>query len=219
MISIIIRTYNNEQFIAKAVESALKQEFTDYEVIVVNDGSTDRTAQILATFTDKRLQIITQENRGMIEAGYKGLESAKGEFLLFLDGDDEAEPLLLKELHGAIEKNKKAAFAYSDYYEADETKKTQRIVSCQNIFNTLACGILFRTAIVKAVGFWERGLIFPEYDLLIRIREHHVGVHVAKPLYMYRRHPHSFTANEKMVEEGKKQLFAKYGVIEGFKEY
>ena len=219
MISIIIRTYNNETFLQKAVESALRQEHPDFEVIAINDGSTDNTANILHSLNDSRLKVFHQKNKGMIEAGYQGLQKAQGEYVIFVDGDDEALPNMLTELQQVLSQHPETSFAYGDYDELDLTTGKKKEVSCKNIFNTLACGILFKKKILEKIGFWEKGMIFPEYDLLIRMLKEHKGVHVAKPLYIYRRHLHSFTADKKRVEEGKKELEVKYGPIPGFKEY
>ena len=219
MISIIIRTYNNETFLQKAVESALRQEHPDFEVIAINDGSTDNTENILHSLNDSRLKVFHQKNKGMIEAGYQGLQKAQGEYVIFVDGDDEALPNMLTELQQVLSQHPETSFAYGDYDELDLTTGKKKEVSCKNIFNTLACGILFKKKILEKIGFWEKGMIFPEYDLLIRMLKEHKGVHVAKPLYLYRRHPHSFTADKKRVEEGKRELEAKYGLISGFKEY
>lgn len=219
MISIIIRTYNNEGFIQKVVESALQQDYPDFEVIVIDDGSTDNTAAILNSLHDRKLKIIHQENKGMIEAGYQGFRLAQGNEIIFVDGDDEALPGLLRELQSALVQHPENSFAYGDYYELDLSSGKKKEVSCKNIFNTLACGILFQKKVLEKAGFWDRTMIFPEYDLLIRLQKEDKGVHVAKPLYLYQRHPHSFTANKRRVQEGKKQLIAKYGPLPGFKEY
>lgn len=219
MISLIIRTFNNEKFIEKAVMSALNQNFNDYEVVVINDGSTDNTKKILNSFSHPKLRIIHQENQGMIKAGYAGLRESKEDYVIFLDGDDEFKTNTLSELFTALRQNLEKGFSYSDYDEIDLRNENKKIVSCQNIFNTLACGILFRRTVLNEVGFWDRKFIFAEYDLLIRIMKKYPGVHVAKPLYVYNRHENSFTANKEKVEQGKQQLFVKYGFFEWFKEY
>lgn len=219
MISLIIRTVNNEKFIEKSVKSAIDQDFKDYEIIVINDGSTDNTRNILESFSNDKLRIIHQENKGMIEAGYSGLRQSRGKYIIFLDGDDEYDINALSELYQAIQKDKNYAFSYCDYREVDLRTGDIKTVSCKNIFNVLACGILFKKSVLDELGFWDRNFIFAEHDLLLRIMAKYKGVHVPKPLYIYNRHEKSFTADKKKVEEGKKQLFAKYGFIEGFKEY
>lgn len=86
-VSVVVTTYNQETFIAAAIESVLAQTFSDYEVIVVDDGSTDRTPQELARF-EGRARIIRQPNQGIAGSRNTGIRQATGEFLAFLDGDD-----------------------------------------------------------------------------------------------------------------------------------
>ncbi|HLC96352.1 MAG TPA: glycosyltransferase [Candidatus Nanoarchaeia archaeon] len=216
MISIIIRTFNNEEFISESVESALNQDSADFEVVVINDGSTDNTSKILKQFNDPRLKIIHQENCGMIEAAYRGLEQAKGDCVFFLDGDDILTPDALTCLWDALKKSS-AGFAYGDYYELKKGEK--KYVSLKNIFNSLACGILWKRSVIEKVGFWDRSFILPEYDFLIRVMQKYKGAHVPKPLYTYRRHGTSMTADKNKVKQAQKQIFDKYGPLPGFKEY
>lgn len=86
-VSVIIPTYNRGSLISRAVESVLAQTFTDYELIVVDDGSTDQTQQVLAKFK-KRIRYIFQENSGVSAARNHGIREATGEYIAFLDSDD-----------------------------------------------------------------------------------------------------------------------------------
>jgi glycosyltransferase involved in cell wall biosynthesis len=86
-ISIIITAYNVEKYIAEAVESALKQTYKNFEIIVINDGSTDNTLDVLKTFENKII-LINQDNIGLAKTMNKGLKLATGELVSFLDGDD-----------------------------------------------------------------------------------------------------------------------------------
>ncbi len=228
LISIIIRTYNNATFIVKAVQSTLNQVvFSDltYEIIVINDGSTDQTKVLLSSFENKNLKdnqsltIINQENQGAIQSGHIGLSLARGKYVIFLDGDDEFTASTLQDLYQVLQKNPTAGFAYADYIEVDLRNKSQKIVSTSNILNTLACGILFTKSILLEKGFWDKNFIFPEYDLLFRLQQEFPGIHVPKPLYIYNRHPASYTANAEIVQKGKQQLEHKYGPLLDFKKY
>lgn len=87
-VSVIIPTYNRADFIGEAVESVLKQGFVDFELIVIDDGSTDNTRTVLETFTDERLIVHFQPNSGRSHARNKGLRQARGEYITFLDSDD-----------------------------------------------------------------------------------------------------------------------------------
>ena len=87
-VSVIIPTYNREQFVTKAIESVLNQSFRDREIIVVDDGSTDKTSQNLERYQDK-IRYIYQKNAGASAARNTGVKASKGEWLAFLDSDDE----------------------------------------------------------------------------------------------------------------------------------
>ena len=86
--SVIIPTYNREQFLLRSVSSVLKQSFDSYEIIVVNDGSTDDSLELLSTISDPRLRVITTPNRGVSSARNTAIFNSRGEYLLFLDSDD-----------------------------------------------------------------------------------------------------------------------------------
>ncbi|MEH2143359.1 glycosyltransferase family 2 protein [Nostoc sp.] len=98
-VSVIIPAYNTEAYIAKAIESALEQTLTDIEVIVVDDGSSDKTVEVLKSFTDQRLKVIVnQQNLGVSAARNRALRAAQGEWIAVLDSDDWYAPERLEKL-------------------------------------------------------------------------------------------------------------------------
>lgn len=108
--SIIIPAYNAEKFIARGVESVLKQTVEDFELIVVDDGSEDRTLEHLKSINDERLMVISQSNKGVSVARNTGISNAHGEFVCFLDADDEYLPNHLEHLAGLITENPSREF-------------------------------------------------------------------------------------------------------------
>lgn len=100
MISIVIPLYNKEQSIAQTLDSVLRQEGADFEIVIVDDGSTDRSYQIAAEYArkDKRIHLYQQENGGPSKARNTGVRKANGEWILFLDADDELLPKALTTL-------------------------------------------------------------------------------------------------------------------------
>lgn len=99
MISVIIPLYNKERQIRATLESVLRQSYTDYEIVVVDDGSTDGSAAIVESIHDARLRLIRQENGGVSAARNRGIHEAKGGYVAFLDADDLWDPDFLKTLH------------------------------------------------------------------------------------------------------------------------
>ena len=104
-ISIVIPVYNCEKFLERCLDSVVNQTLDDIEIICINDGSTDKSADILNEFKEKdeRIYVFSQENMGPASARNKGIELAKGEYLIFIDSDDYVEPNMCEELYNQAE--------------------------------------------------------------------------------------------------------------------
>lgn len=100
--SIIVPVYNTEKYLKRCLDSISKQSFTDYEVIIVNDGSTDNSSNIISKYPYK---VINQENQGLSMARNNGVKSSSGDYLIFLDSDDYIEKDLLKEINESLSNN------------------------------------------------------------------------------------------------------------------
>ena len=93
LVSIIIPVYNGEKWLAGAVRSALNQTYSNIEIIIINDGSSDKSLELCKSFSyDSRVSIIDKDNGGQASARNRGLVEAKGDFILFLDCDDTLQP-------------------------------------------------------------------------------------------------------------------------------
>lgn len=101
--SLIIPAYNVEKYIKKCLDSVLNQTYNNYEIIIINDGSTDNTSKILESYkSNKNIKIINQENKGLSNARNTGVSNAKGDYILFIDSDDFIEKELLEILNKTI---------------------------------------------------------------------------------------------------------------------
>ena len=205
-VSIVIPVYNAQNTIGKAVDSALNQDFPkkQFEVIVVNDGSTDKTLKILRTYK-KRIRVISQKNQGAVKAANKGFKRAGGKYVIKLDSDDYFKPNILKKMVAILDKNPKIDFVYCDYYEKSTNRKV-KIVSTKNIFNTVAIGIMFRKNRLAGQGFYREDIKFPEYDLLLRIPKKWQGYRIEEPLFSYNRYSESLTLKKHFVKTALTEL-------------
>lgn len=131
-ISIIIPVFNKENYIQTAIESVLSQSFKDFEIIIVNDGSTDNTLEVLSSLTDKRIRIINQSKSGVSLARNRGIIEANGEYICFLDADDLFFGEKLSEnFYLATKKN--LDFIFSDYLVLNEKLSKNGVLYLSNI--------------------------------------------------------------------------------------
>lgn len=125
MISIIVPVYNVENFVARCLDSIIHQTFEDFEVQLVDDGSTDQSGTICDEYArkDHRIKVIHTPNRGVSSARNKGLENASGEYICFIDSDDFVHPLFLELLYQAI------TFSSADIAICGREKKNNDIIN------------------------------------------------------------------------------------------
>ena len=105
LITIIINVYNGEKFINKCLDSIINQTYKDLEILIINDGSNDNTLNIIKKYKDKRIRIITTENKGLSVSRNIGIDNAKGDYLYFIDSDDYIEPDTIEYLYNLNKKN------------------------------------------------------------------------------------------------------------------
>lgn len=121
VVSVIMPAYNGEQFIEEAISSMLAQTLSDWELVVVDDGSTDATARLVHAFGDQRIRYVYQQNRGQAAALNRGLKLAKGEFITTLDVDDFFAPDALREKAIHLVNHRETSVVYSNGFYCDES--------------------------------------------------------------------------------------------------
>ena len=136
-VSVIIPVYNTSKYLHRCLESILNQTFRDFELILINDGSTDNSLEILREYEtkDSRIIVIDKPNEGVSAARNQGIEIAKGDFIMFCDSDDYVEKDWIEKLLSAIENHQKS-FCVSDIYNVDingTSKKKNKIEVQQTI--------------------------------------------------------------------------------------
>ena len=200
MFSVVIPTYNRERYIARAIRSVLNQTCDDYEVIVVDDGSTDRTRRIVREF-GRQVRYIRQPNRGPSEARNTGIRAARGRYVAFLDSDDVFLPKKLEENKSFLERNPQCNFLYSWYYDVRGGRRRLRKGKQYEDLERFRYRLYRRdftirtsTVVVRRSSFEKVGLFHPRYrysqdwDMWLRLAAHELGYCLRKPLALYRRH-------------------------------
>jgi glycosyltransferase involved in cell wall biosynthesis len=123
-VSIIIPTYNAERYISETVQSVLAQTYPDFELLIIDDGSTDKSIKIIQNFTDPRIRIIHQENRGLPGARNTGIRHARGNYITFLDADDLWVPTKLQKHISHFERDPSVGISFSYSMFIDEHGKS-----------------------------------------------------------------------------------------------
>jgi len=226
-VSVITPAYNQARYLNQAIDSVFQQTFSDYEIIVVNDGSTDETAQVLAGYGD-RIRVITQANAGLSAARNSGLRAAQGEMIAFLDADDLWYPEMLSTTVAHLRANPETDFVSGAWDYINEAGKTIRRVNKPSaeikpnehgdFFRTLALGnlfhvaaLLFRRNCFDCCGFFDPSLrSLEDWDLWLRLAAHghKIGL-VDTPVSRYRRHSGSMTLDAERTVNAFHQVLTK----------
>ena len=198
-VSVIIPTFNRCSPLKNAIESVLAQTFQDFEIIVVNDGSTDQTSKYLSTLKDRRFRYIEFEtNRGGSFARNEGIKQAKGEYIAFLDDDDYWESTKLEEqIHLIQEQNVDLCYTglnlytYNNKFIKYAFHRPRYVNLYRSIMNDNFFGgtssILVKKKLVEEAGCFDHNLpALQDYDLFIRLIKHGCTIKgINKPLVKY----------------------------------
>jgi glycosyltransferase involved in cell wall biosynthesis len=212
-ISVVIATHNQAPTLAGALESLLNQDvgFDQFEAIVVDDGSTDQTQEVLRSYADK-VVIFSQPHQGLVAACNLGLSQAQGVYFARLDSDDFVDSGWLRREMGLLGRQPEACCVYPDYVEVREDgSQNLRASEEGNLYTLMACGTLFRTEPVRSVGGF-RPFYWEEYDLYLRLLNRGTFLHLPEPLYFLRRHSTSMTADAKNRRAGWRELIRAWGI-------
>lgn len=197
MVSLVITTYNYWRYVERAIRSALQQSLSDseMEIIVVNDASTDRTAEILENYTKLVRVYNLEENVGLSQARNFGIGKARGQFVIFLDADDYLHKDTLFIQKTFLTENNKIDAVSINYYLVDERGTHIEAISAEE--KPIACGIMFRKDLLYDIGMYDQSFrAREEEDLRIRFLKNNHIHNIPLPLYRYRMHGSNLTKNK-----------------------
>ena len=199
-ISVILPTYNQAEYLPKCIESVLNQTLDDFEFIIVNDGSTDNSKEIIESYKDKRIRITNQSNKKLPGAVNSGLKISKGEYITWISSDCYCQKDFLKELSLGLDENREIGVVYSLCTHIDKDGKVIKIsqkpksISITKLLsgNHVGPSYMLRKSCVKKVGLYDESLIGTEdWDHWIRIAKHFKFMLIDKMLYYHRLHDKS----------------------------
>jgi glycosyltransferase involved in cell wall biosynthesis len=215
-ITVITPVFNGEKFLAAALDSLLAQSFPDWNLVVVDDGSTDSTPEILASCQDERIRVIRQANGGEASARNTGLDAADGEYIAFLDADDLYLPNALADTTSYLDSHPDIAVVFSDGYLCDENGKTltrltehrpgihqgnilEPLVLDSAVVTVPICTLTRRSAILQSGARFDRSLVIgPDWDFWIQLAVNHSFGYVDQLTCKYRVHQTNVTRTSGM---------------------
>jgi glycosyltransferase involved in cell wall biosynthesis len=221
-VSVITPAYNAAEFIDRCLDSIDIQTFppSELEHIVVDDGSSDHTAEVVNENGDSHVRLLETEHSGPTTSLNYGIEHARGQFIVILDSDDEFEPTLIERMSEKLITNPDIDFVYSDYWENPVNGGEFRVSTENNLLNLITVGVMHRRQVLVELGCFDPKMHFPEYDLLLRYRKHQKrGQHIDMPLFTYHRRADSQTGTADWLKEGEKQLQQKFGEDVEIRDY
>lgn len=194
MINVIIPTFNRAEHLRDAIQSVVSQTYSEFELIVVDDGSTDNTEKIVRSFNDERIHYIKQDNRGVSAARNTGIAKARGELIAFLDSDDRWEPGKLKTQKAFFDSNPDAHICQTEEtwirngVRVNPKKKHAKpsgwiFKECLPLCCVSPSAVMMRRKVFETIGVFDESLpACEDYDLWLRASLHYEIITLPDPL-------------------------------------
>ncbi|MBW4643041.1 MAG: glycosyltransferase [Goleter apudmare HA4340-LM2] len=212
-VSVIIPAYNAMKYLPETVDSVLFQTFQDFEVLIIDDGSSDNIREWALNLTDERAKLISQKNQGLPGARNTGINHAQGDYIAFVDADDLWEPTKLAKQVKCLDENPTVGLVHTWMLLIDEYgKSTGRVMKSfadGNVWqqllerNFIACpSVMVRRCCFANAGLFDQDLrSIEDWDMWIRIAALYSFAVIKEPLAYYRQLPNSMSKNCQVMNE------------------
>ncbi len=213
LVSVILPVYNAEKFIVSAIESVLAQDFKNFELLVINDGSTDKSEQLIKNIIDPRIVYIKNEtNIGLIATLNKGINKAKGKYIARMDADDVSLPNRFSSQITFLENNPAIGLCGTSFYSwngQDKTLKTlpsdSQEIKAELLFRNVVAhpSVIFRKAVMieNALQYSMDAFLAEDYEVWTRMVRVTSIANLPSPLLLYRVHAMQVTQTQKEAKE------------------
>lgn len=216
LVSVVVPCYNSEKFIVETIESVLAQTYDNFELIVVDDGSTDNSGQLISQFNDKRLNYLRRSNGGAGYARNLGIRQSRGEYIALLDSDDLYLPNNLKEKVQFLEENEFLGLVHSqeivfDSSTGSEIKRTQglhgnvlkELLALEETVIHSPSSVVFRKSLIERAGYYREDIaVCEDWEFWVRLAKCSDFGYIAEPLTKYRIHSGQIHSNISVMENG-----------------
>lgn len=214
--SVVVPTFNAELFIGRCLRSLLHQSVNknSFEIIIIDDGSNDRTSYAISQFCDpyeSLIKVITNdENIGLPASLNKGILAAKGDYLVRVDSDDYVSAHFIEFLRYYLDSNNSANAVACDYVTVDDNENILSRFDSSKM--PIGCGIMFhKDKLIESGMYDSEFLCHEERELRFRFEKKYNIEHLRLPLYRYREHENSITKNSNLMQKYKDKLISKHG--------
>jgi glycosyltransferase involved in cell wall biosynthesis len=223
VVSVILPTYNCANFLPHSIQSILSQTYDSYEIIVVDDGSTDNTKEVLNPFMQRISYIKLEQNKGLPAARNIGIKSALGKYIAFIDADDIWLPEKLQTDIKYFETHSEISMVYSKHINIEENGRhldgdTRKRLPSGNIFIQLfseqnfiiTSSVVVKKDVFETTGLFDEQLFnCQDWDMWLRITFYFKVAGINKTLVKYRHNPHSLSKNRNNVLKYQKAVIDK----------
>ncbi len=209
LVTVYVTNYNYERFIEQAVESVLAQSMQDFELIIIDDGSTDGSRSVIERYENRsKIRIVLQDNKGLNRTANIALRAARGKYIMRLDADDYLDLQALLVLSSVLEADPALGLVFPDYYYVDADgcilgqERRHDFSSDVSLLDEPAhgaCTLIRKAFLIGIGGYSEEYRCQDGYDLWLRFTEKHAVRNVNLPLFYYRRHGTNLTTNNQLV--------------------
>ena len=216
LVTVYITNYNYSDYIKTSIESVLAQTLQDFELLIIDDGSTDNSKEIIEDYRDiEGITIIYQQNKGLNITNNVAMRAASGKYLMRLDADDFLETDALAEMSRILDQDNELGLIFPDYYYVDidgvrtgeeRRHNFEKEVSLYDQPAHGACTMIRLEFLKKLGGYNESFTCQDGYDLWIKFITHYKVTNINKPLFSYRRHGNNLTTNEGRILETRRAI-------------
>jgi len=222
--SIIIPTYNSFNTLLRALKSLHEQTFQDFEIIIVDDGSNDNTNQNILAYLDEKTHYFYKTNGGSASARNLAIEHAKGQYLCFLDADDEFMPDKLAQYYQYcqdnhlflfsdalyIDENKKSEYLFSEQTDSFEDQSFSHLIKNNFIVTSTVC---IQKTLLSQKPYFNESCFIEDYDLWLKIAQYTPITYLPKPLTRYYIHDSNQSNNILKTIKALIQLYFKWSFV------